>query len=182
MKTKSGLEIATLAAGCFWCTEAIFQNIKGVKKVVSGYTGGNVENPTYEQVEAGVTHHAQASQITFNPKVITYKEILYIFWRLHDPTTLNRQGYDVGSQYRSAIFYHNKNQKKIAEASKKKVEEEGIYDKPIVTEISPFTKFYPAEDYHQNYYNENPDKMYCKLVIDPKMAKLRKEFLKYLKK
>jgi peptide-methionine (S)-S-oxide reductase len=174
-------EVATLGAGCFWCTEAVFQNIKGVVEVVSGYSGGSVKNPTYEQICSSSTGHAEVSQITYDPKILSYDELLFIFWGIHNPTTLNQQGNDVGSQYRSVIFYHNQKQKKIAELSKKRLAEDKIYDSPIVTEIAPFEAFYPAENYHQNYYSNNPDKMYCKLVIGPKMAKLRKEFSKYLK-
>lgn len=172
-------EIATLAGGCFWCIEAIFQNVKGVEKVVSGYSGGTVEKPTYEQVSNGETGHAEALQITFDPSVVTFKDLLFIFFRLHDPTTLNKQGADVGTQYRSAIFYVNEQQKQIAEEAKKEAQE--LYDDPIVTEITEFTNFYPAENYHQNYYNDNRNAAYCRIVIDPKMAKLRKEFQKFLK-
>lgn len=172
---------ATLAGGCFWCTEVIFKRIKGVEKVISGYSGGNIENPTYTKVSFGTTGHAEASQIFFDPKIISYKDLLYIFFRVHDPTTPNRQGADIGSQYRSMIFYHNEKQKKQALFSKKEVEKEGIYKNPIVTDIAPLKAFYPAEDYHQDYYEKNPEKLYCKLVIDPKLKKLRKEFQKYLK-
>ena len=166
------METATLAGGCFWCMEAIFKRLKGVKKVVSGYTGGNMEKPSYEQVSSGSTGHAEAIQITFDPKIITYKKLLDVFWHLIDPTTLNKQGADVGEQYRSVIFYHDEKQKKEAEESKKKLEESKYYQDPIVTKIEPFTNFYPAEDYHQNYYENHADQPYCKIVIDPKIQKL----------
>jgi peptide-methionine (S)-S-oxide reductase len=175
-------EIATFAAGCFWCVEAVFQNIKGVKKVVSGYSGGDIKNPSYEEVGAGSTHHAEAIQISYDPKVISYKNLLFVFWRIHDPTTANRQGADVGSQYRSAIFYHDEKQKNLARESKKEVESKNLFGKPIVTEIISFENFYPAEPYHQNYYKNNPNKPYCQLVIDPKIQKLKKELSEFLKK
>ncbi len=179
MANNSTYETATFAAGCFWCVEAIFQNVKGVEKVVSGYTGGTVENPTYEQVSNGNTGHAETLQITFDPSIISYKDLLFIFWRTHDPTTLNRQGADTGTQYRSAIFYHDEKQKVEAEESKK--EAQTLYENPIVTEITPFTLFYLGEDYHQNYYNENKQAPYCRIVIDPKVQKMRKEFARFLK-
>lgn len=174
-------ELATFAAGCFWCVEAIFNAIKGVEKVVSGYTGGNIQNPTYEQVSNGSTGHAEAIQITYNPRIISYNDLLFIFWRTHDPTTLNSQGADIGTQYRSAIFYHNQRQKKSAILSKEAIEKEKLYDKKVVTEIVPFTNFYSSEEFHQKYYVNNPNQPYCKIVIDPKMAKLRKELTKFLK-
>jgi peptide-methionine (S)-S-oxide reductase len=170
---------ATLAGGCFWCTEALFQRIKGVNKTVSGYSGGQINNPTYEHVSGGDTGHAEAIQISFDPKKISYTDLLYIFFRTHDPTTLNRQGVDIGTQYRSVIFYHNKTQKREAERAKNEAQK--LYDKQIVTEIKPFEAFYQAEEYHQNYYNSNKNKVYCKLVIDPKINKLQKNFKKYLK-
>lgn len=175
-------EIVTLGNGCFWCTEAIFQRLEGVIKVESGYSGGTVANPTYEQVCSGTTGHAEVLQITFNPKIISFKEILDVFWKTHDPTTLNRQGNDVGTQYRSAIFYHSEKQKKIAEEYKKELEAKKIWDDPIVTEITPFLKFYSAENYHQNYYNSNQYQPYCMLVINPKLKKFQKEFQNKLKK
>jgi peptide-methionine (S)-S-oxide reductase len=175
------MELATFGSGCFWCTEAVFQRIKGVEKVVSGYSGGNVENPTYRQVCGGGTGHAEAVQIEFDPLQITYPEILEIFWKTHDPTTMDRQGNDVGPQYRSVIFYHNEEQKRLAEEYKKKLDEAHIWEDPIVTEIVPFKKFYPAEDYHQNYYNENPTQGYCSYIIRPKVEKLRKVFQEKLK-
>ncbi|MCK6623100.1 MAG: peptide-methionine (S)-S-oxide reductase MsrA [Calditrichaceae bacterium] len=175
-------EIATLGAGCFWCVEAIFQNLRGVEKVVSGYAGGRVQNPTYEQVCSGTTGHAEAVQITFDPQVISFAELLEVFWRTHDPTTLNRQGADVGTQYRSAIFYHSEAQKTIAEQSKRNANASALWPDPIVTEIVSFTNFYPAEGYHQNFFLENPNQPYCRMVIDPKIRKFRKEFQERLKK
>lgn len=174
-------EIATLAGGCFWCMEAVFQRLKGVESVVSGYTGGHVENPTYEQVSTGATGDAEAIQITFDPSIISFETILEIFWHFHDPTQLNRQGNDVGTQYRSAIFYHTEKQKEIAEKSKSNAEKKGAYPSKFVTEIVPFTKFYPAESYHQNYYNQNNNQPYCNYVIDPKIHKLLQEYKKDVK-
>ena len=176
------LEKATFGSGCFWCTEAVFERLKGVYKVVSGYSGGTVENPTYEQVCTGKTGHAEVTQITYDPKVITYDELLEVFWKTHDPTTLNRQGNDVGTQYRSVIFYHNDEQKRLAEKYKEELNKSGIWDKPIVTEIVPFTNFYPAENYHQNYYDNNPNQGYCSFVIAPKVEKFEKLFKDKLKK
>ncbi len=169
-------ETTTLGAGCFWCVEAIFQNLKGVSGVVSGYAGGAVDNPSYQQICAGRTGHAEVVQITFKPKVISFEDLLYIFWRSHNPTTLNRQGADVGTQYRSVIFYHTEAQKAIAEKSKAEIEDSGLWPNPIVTEITPFNNFYQAEEYHQNYYRLNPNQPYCRMVIDPKMQKFKKEF------
>ena len=169
-------EIATLGAGCFWCVEAIFQDLKGVRKVISGYTGGTVENPTYEQVCTGTTGHAEAVQITFEPTIISYAELLDVFWRTHDPTTLNRQGADVGTQYRSAIFYHSDEQRQLAEQSKKDIDASDLWPNPIVTEIVPFSNFYEAEAYHQNYFQLNPNQPYCRAVINPKVQKFRKSF------
>lgn len=174
-------ETATFANGCFWCTEAVFQNLKGVQKVTSGYTGGHVKNPTYEQVCNKNTGHAEALEILFDPKQISYDELLEVFWKTHDPTTLNRQGNDVGPQYRSAIFYHNDDQKEKAVKYKKALDESGIFDAPIVTSIEPFTVFYPAENYHDNYYNRNPSQPYCYYVIRPKVEKLKKLFAEKLK-
>ena len=170
------MEIATLAGGCFWCTEAIFKRLKGVTAVISGYAGGDVKNPTYHEISAGQTGHAESIKITFNPKVISYQEILGVFWHLHDPTTINRQGSDSGTQYRSIIFYHSQKQKRMAEQSKRQIAESGLYKDPIVTQIVPYTTFYKAEDYHQNYYERNKDYPYCKLMIDPKLQKLMTEF------
>lgn len=169
-------EVATFGAGCFWCVEAVFQDLKGVEQVVSGYAGGTVDNPTYHQVCSGTTGHAEVTQITYDPEIISFAELLEVFWRTHDPTTLNRQGADVGTQYRSAIFYHNDEQKAIAEKSKQETDASGLWPNPIVTEIVPFRNFYKAEGYHQNYYRNNPYQPYCRMVIDPKVRKLRKEF------
>jgi len=174
-------EIATLANGCFWCTEAIFARLKGVKSVLPGYSGGKVENPSYDQVCTGRTGHAEAAQIEFDPMVIPYEKLLEVFWHSHDPTTLNRQGNDTGTQYRSAIFYHDQNQKEIAEKSKREIEDKGIFKDPIVTEITPFSKFYVAEDYHKNYYEQHKDAGYCRFVIDPKVQKLLKYYGNKLK-
>jgi peptide-methionine (S)-S-oxide reductase len=165
-------EIATLANGCFWCTEAIFKKIKGVKSILPGYAGGTLKNPSYEQVCTGRSGHAESIQIEFDPNVIAFEKILDIFWRSHDPTTLNRQGNDVGTQYRSAIFYHDERQKQIAEKSKTNLEEENVYKDPIVTEITPFTNFFVAEDYHIDYYEKHKDAPYCTFVINPKLHKL----------
>lgn len=176
------LEVATLAGGCFWCVEAIYEDVKGVVQAVSGYSGGHVKNPTYRQVSSGATGHAEAVNIYFDPRIIGFEDILTIFWRIHDPTTLNRQGADVGTQYRSAIFYHNAKQKEIAEKSRAEIEKEGLYPDPVVTEITPYTDFYSAEDYHQEYYRLNPNQGYCRLVIDPKVQKFRRHFKDMLKK
>lgn len=175
------VETATLAAGCFWCVEAVFQEIIGVQQVVSGYTGGTVPNPTYEQICRGNTGHAEAIQVTFDPTVISFEDILSIFWRTHDPTTLNRQGPDSGTQYRSAIFYQDEQQRAIAERSKQAAEAARLWPNPIVTEITPLQRFYKAEGYHQNYYRDNPYQPYCYVIIDPKMRKFRKEFADKLK-
>jgi peptide-methionine (S)-S-oxide reductase len=175
------METATFAAGCFWCVEAIYSGVKGVRKVVSGYTGGKTEKPAYEQVCTGQTGHAEAVQITFDPTVITYSELLEVFWYTHDPTTLNQQGPDVGTQYRSAVYYHSEDQRLAAEDSKRKLQESGVWTRPIVTEITPFSVFYPAEAYHQNYYLDHPNQSYCWLVINPKMAKFREKFKEKLK-
>ena len=172
----SQFDTATLAGGCFWCTEAIFKRLKGVTSVTSGYAASKVENPSYEEVCSGRTGAAEAIQITYDPSVISYDKLLEIFWHTHDPTTLNRQGNDIGTQYRSAIFYHNDEQKQIALASKEALEKSGSYKKPVVTEIVPFTNFYPAEDYHNDYYDRNRSQPYCLVVIDPKVQKLLKEY------
>ncbi|TMI61989.1 MAG: peptide-methionine (S)-S-oxide reductase MsrA [Bacteroidetes bacterium] len=185
MKDTTNLKptgVATFANGCFWCTEAVFEELKGVISVVSGYTGGNVDNPTYEQVSYEQTGHAECAQITFDTSVITYDELLEVFWETHDPTTLNRQGGDVGTQYRSAIFYHDDEQKQKAEQYKAALDKSGAWDKPVVTEIVPFTKFYSAEEYHQQYYELNKNKNpYCAVVIRPKLEKFRKVFASKLK-
>lgn len=180
-KDQSGLQLATFGNGCFWCTEAIFQQLNGVEKVVSGYSGGKVKNPTYREVCSGLTGHAEVIQITYDPKKITFDELLEVFWKTHDPTTLNRQGADVGTQYRSAVFYHNEDQKRLATEYRKKLDESGAFDNPIVTEVTPFTEFYPAEDYHQNYYNLNGEAPYCSFVIQPKVDKFKKVFKSKLK-
>ncbi|MGE0772189.1 MAG: peptide-methionine (S)-S-oxide reductase MsrA [Cyclobacteriaceae bacterium] len=174
--------LATFGAGCFWCTEAVFLDLKGVSKVVSGYAGGKVKNPTYREVTTGLTGHAEVAQITYDPTVITYEELLEVFWNTHDPTTLNRQGADVGTQYRSAIFYHNEEQRATAEAYKRQLDASKVFRSPIVTEISPFTEFYAAEDHHQNYFELNPNQGYCQYVIRPKVEKFRKQFAGKLKK
>lgn len=181
IESQKNLETATLAGGCFWCSQAIFKRLKGVQSVVSGYAGGKVANPTYQEVSSGSTGHAEAIQITFDPKVIPYERLLGVFWQLHDPTTPNRQGNDVGPQYRSAIFAHDRQQKEIAEKSKKDIEESGVYQDKIITEIVPFTNFYKAEDYHQNFYDQNRTFGYCRLIIDPKIQKLNRKFKDYVK-
>lgn len=173
---NSQLDTITLGAGCFWCVEAVFQQLKGVEKVTSGYSGGTVKNPSYREVCAGTTGHAEVAQIVYDPKVVSLPEILEVFWKTHDPTTLNRQGHDVGTQYRSAIFYRNEEQRQIAEEYKKKVDESHAYDAPLVTEIKPLINFYPAEDYHQNYFNQNGDQPYCQYVIQPKVDKFKAVF------
>lgn len=170
------MEKATLGAGCFWCTEAVFQRLKGVKEVKPGYTGGKVKNPTYREICSGLTGHAEVIQVSFDPQVVSFEEVLEVFWKTHDPTTLNRQGNDVGTQYRSAVFYHDDEQREIAEKYKAQLESEGVFDDPIVTEISPLVEFYEAEDYHQNYYNEHDSQPYCTYIIAPKIAKFNKEF------
>jgi len=173
---------ATFGGGCFWCTEAIYERVEGVHSVVSGYAGGTVKNPTYKQVCDGTTGHAEVTQITYDPKVVSYDELLEIFFKTHDPTTLNRQGADVGTQYRSVIFYHNDEQKNKAEYYKKELSKSGAWDNPVVTEISPVTNFYHAEDYHQDYYANNPNQGYCAFVIGPKVEKFEKVFKNKLKK
>ena len=176
------LEKATFGGGCFWCTEAIYERVEGVHSVVSGYAGGTVKNPTYKQVCDGTTGHAEVTQITYDPKVVSYDELLEIFFKTHDPTTLNRQGADIGTQYRSVIFYHNDEQKQKAEYYKKELSKSGAWDNPVVTEISPVTNFYHAEDYHQDYYANNPNQGYCAFVIGPKVEKFEKVFKNKLKK
>ena len=178
---KNDLEIATLAAGCFWCTEAAFNIIKGVERVEPGYTGGTVANPSYDEVSSGITGHAEAAQIYFDPKIISYKEILEVFFTMHDPTTLNRQGADVGTQYRSAIFYHNQQQKETAEKLIAELSGEGIWDKPIITQVLPLKIFYNAETYHKDYYKKHPKEPYCQAVIAPKIAKLQHRFIDKIK-
>lgn len=173
-------EIATFGAGCFWCVEAVFQNLKGVLSVVSGYSGGKIKDPTYREVCSGLTGHAEVARIEFDPETISYSQLLEVFWTTHDPTTLNRQGHDRGTQYRSVIFYHDEAQRQEAEISVKAVAER-IWDDPIVTEIVPAEVFYPAENYHQNYYNDNPTNGYCRAVINPKVNKMRSHFAHLLK-
>lgn len=173
---SNNLEKATFGAGCFWCVEAVFQRLKGVEKVESGYAGGHVKNPSYKEICNGNTGHAEVCQITYNPREISFKELLEVFWKTHDPTTLNRQGNDVGTQYRSVVFYHNDEQKQLAEQYKKQLDESGAFNDPVVTEISPFTNFYVAEDYHQNYYNEHGGQPYCTIVITPKLEKFKSAF------
>ncbi len=170
------LEVATLGSGCFWCTEAFFLPVKGIKSVVSGYSGGKVKNPTYKEVCSGLTGHAEVIQVTFDPTIISYSEVLEIFWNTHDPTTLNKQGADEGTQYRSVVFFHNDEQKKIAEDYKSQLDQSATFKNPVVTEISPFTVFYSAEKYHQNYFELNPTQGYCAYVIRPKVEKFRKQF------
>lgn len=170
------METATFGSGCFWCTEAVFQQLKGVSSVVSGYSGGHVENPTYQQVCTGRTGHAEVCQIQFDPEQISYEELLEVFFNIHDPTTLNRQGNDVGTQYRSVIFYHSEEQRETAERVKAELDNSGDWKNPIVTEIVPFEGFYKAEDYHQNYYRNNPNAGYCRLIIAPKLNKFEKVF------
>ena len=182
-KMESGeLKKATFGAGCFWCTEAVFLNMNGVSKVVSGYSGGTVKNPSYREVCTGMTGHAEVTQITYDSKVVSYEDLLEVFWNTHDPTTLNRQGADEGTQYRSAVFYNDEEQRKIAEQYKKQLEASHVYKNPIVTEISPLINFYPAEDYHQNYFALNPTQGYCQYVIRPKVDKFKKQFAAKLKK
>jgi peptide-methionine (S)-S-oxide reductase len=176
------VEVATLAGGCFWCLEAVFDELKGVESVESGYSGGHVQNPGYAQVCDGDTGHAEVVQVTFDPQVISYKDLLTVFFTIHDPTTLNRQGNDVGTQYRSAIFYHDEQQKKVAEEVIREITAAGIWDAPIVTEVTPFDKFYIAEDYHQEYFTKNPFQGYCRVVIAPKVTKFRHKFADRLKK
>ncbi|PIF62236.1 peptide-methionine (S)-S-oxide reductase [Flavobacterium sp. 11] len=182
MEIQNGLEVATFAGGCFWCTEAVFLELNGVKKVVSGYIGGNTVNPTYKDICNGDTGHAEAIEITFDPSQISFGELLEIFFATHDPTTLNRQGNDVGTQYRSEIFYHNPTQKQVSEDYIALMTSENTFGKPIVTKISAASKFYEAEDYHQNYYNQNKTQGYCSYVITPKIEKLKKMYQDKLKK
>jgi len=175
-------EIATLAGGCFWCLEAVFVDLRGVEKVVSGYAGGSLPNPSYQQVCSGTTGHAEVVQLTFDPQVVSFRELLEVFFTIHDPTTLNRQGADVGTQYRSAIFYQTPEQKAMAEQVIAELNAAKLWDRPIVTEVAPLKAFYPAEEYHQDYFARNPDQGYCRLVIAPKVAKFRQQYLEKLKK
>jgi peptide-methionine (S)-S-oxide reductase len=182
MTGSANLDTATFGTGCFWCTEAIFQQLKGVKKVSSGYSGGHVKNPSYKEVCEGTTGHAECIEVVYDPKEISYDELLEVFWQTHDPTTLNRQGNDVGTQYRSVIFYHSPGQKQKAEKYKAELDKSGAFDNPIVTEIAPASAFYVAEDYHQNYYNNNGSQPYCYFVIKPKLEKFEKVFKSKMKK
>jgi peptide-methionine (S)-S-oxide reductase len=175
------MEIATIGGGCFWCTEAIFRRLKGVEEVTSGYAGGVRQDPSYEQVTTGVTGHAESVQVEFDPSIISYAKLLEIFFNLHDPTTLNRQGADEGSQYRSVIFYHSEAQREVAEKVRDEIADSGLYHDPIITEIVPFEAFYTAEEYHQNFYETNENQGYCSYVITPKIHKLLKEYSKEVK-
>ncbi len=181
MNTNNKYETATFGTGCFWCTETIFEKLKGVESAVSGYSGGTKENPTYKEVCTGNTGHAEVIQVTFDPSIISFKDLLEVFWKTHDPTTLNRQGEDVGTQYRSVIFYHNDEQKKVAEEYKTKLESAKVFKDPIVTEITKFKNFFPAENYHQDYYEQNKSQPYCSFVITPKVEKFKKVFHDKLK-
>lgn len=180
--SSQGREIATLGGGCFWCAEAVFSEVEGVEKVVSGYSGGTTVNPSYEEVCSGKTGHAEVVQVTFDPRVISYKEVLQIFFATHDPTTMNRQGADVGTQYRSVIFYHNDGQRQVAEQVIKEIAEEKVWKVPIVTQVQPFKAFYEAEAYHKDYFKKHPEQAYCQVVIAPKIVKLRHLFQARLKK
>ncbi|NOT49293.1 MAG: peptide-methionine (S)-S-oxide reductase MsrA [Acidobacteria bacterium] len=180
--SNGNLETATLAAGCFWCVEAVFDDLRGVEDVVSGYSGGHTENPTYKEVCSETTGHAEVVQITFNPDELSYADLLRVFFSVHDPTQLNRQGNDVGTSYRSAVFYRSDEQKRIAHEVIDEITKEGIYDKPIVTEVTAFDKFWPAEDYHQEYFANNPNQPYCAAVVAPKVAKFRQKYVSRLKR
>ena len=182
MTTTAGKEIATLAGGCFWCLEAVYDEVKGVDSVESGYMGGRTPRPTYEQVCSGASGHAEVVQITFDPNVVSYKELLEVFFVIHDPTTLDRQGNDVGSQYRSAIFYHSPEQKRVVEQTIRELGAEQVFDAPIVTQVLPAEVFYPAENYHQEYFQRNPNQPYCQFVVAPKVAKFRRKFLDRVKR
>lgn len=181
MSSNQNQEVATLAGGCFWCLEAVFKDLRGVARVESGYTGGEVSNPTYQQVCMGTTGHAEVVQVTFNPREVSFKEILEVFFTIHDPTTLNRQGADRGTQYRSAIFYHSPEQQRVAEEVIAELNAAKIWNAPIVTEVAPLAEYYKAEDYHQDYFENNPAQPYCQMVVAPKVAKFRQKFLEKLK-
>ena len=181
MSTEQSGELATLAGGCFWCLEAVYKELRGVRSAVSGYAGGHVESPTYREVCEGTTVHAEVVQITFDPSAVSYRELLEVFFTIHDPTTLNRQGADVGTQYRSAVFYHSPEQRETAEQVIAEMSAARVWDSPIVTEVVPLDKFYPAEDYHQDYFERNPTQPYCRAVVAPKVSKFRKLFLDRLK-
>ena len=180
MNSQSEKETATLGGGCFWCLEAVFDDLRGVEDVVSGYAGGRAPNPTYQAVCSGATGHAEVVQLTFDPEGVSFREVLEVFFTIHDPTTLNRQGADVGTQYRSVVFYHSPEQKEMAERVISELEAEGVWDDPIVTEITPLEKFYPAEQHHQEYFRRNPNQGYCQVVVAPKVAKFRKRFTEKL--
>jgi len=182
MTEVEGREVATLGGGCFWCLEAVYDELRGVEEVVSGYAGGHVGNPTYEQVCSGATGHAEVVQITFDPRRVSFRELLEVFFTIHDPTTLNRQGADVGTQYRSAVFYHSPEQKETAERVIREMTEARVWDAPIVTEVAPLGRFYPAEDYHQEYFRRNPAQPYCRVVVAPKVSKFRQKFIEQLKR
>jgi len=182
MSSENGREVATLGGGCFWCLEAVFDELRGVESVVSGYAGGAVPNPTYRQVCAGTTGHAEVVQVAFDPREVSFRELLEVFFTIHDPTTLNRQGADVGTQYRSAVFYHTPEQEATAREVIARLGAEGLWGAPVVTEVAPLGEFYPAEDYHQEYFARNSEQPYCRAVVAPKVAKLRKHFLERLKK
>ncbi len=179
--SNSLTRLATFGDGCFWCSEAVFTRLKGVTKVTPGYAGGSMDNPSYEQVSGGRTGHAEVIQVEYNPTVISYERLVEVFFATHDPTTMNRQGNDVGEQYRSVIFYHDPEQQKLAESTIDQLDADNTFGAPIVTQVVPFEKFYPAEDYHRDYYANNPNQPYCQAVISPKVAKLRKKFAEYLK-
>jgi peptide-methionine (S)-S-oxide reductase len=179
--TEQNDEVATLAGGCFWCLEAVFKDLRGVRGVVSGYAGGDAANPTYYQVCDGTTGHAEVVQVTFDPREVSFRELLEVFFTIHDPTTLNRQGADVGTQYRSAVFYNTPEQRDAAEQVIAELDAARVWDSPIVTEVTPLKEFYPAEDYHQNYFDKNPSQPYCRAVVAPKVSKFRKRFLEKLK-
>jgi peptide-methionine (S)-S-oxide reductase len=181
MSKEQSKELATLAGGCFWCLEAVYKELRGVERVVSGYAGGHVERPTYREVCDGTTGHAEVVQITFDPALVSYRELLEVFFTIHDPTTPNRQGADVGTQYRSAVFYHTPEQRETAEQVIAEMEAARVWDSPIVTEVSPLAEFYPAEDYHQDYFEKNPSQPYCRAVVEPKVSKFRRLFLDRLK-
>jgi len=181
MNSGASLEAATLAGGCFWCIEGVFREVDGVEDVVSGYTGGTTVNPTYEQVYTGETGHAESVQVSFNLSKISYREILEIFFSVHDPTTLNRQDADIGTQYRSAIYYHNARQKRVAEELIRELNSANLWNKSIITQVAPLVTFYPAEDYHQKYFSRHPEQAYCQTVILPKISKFRKQWVKHLK-
>lgn len=182
MDTTNSTSLATFGGGCFWCMEAVFQQMSGVEKIESGYSGGNTKNPTYKEVCTGETGHAEVIQITFNSSLVSFAELLKVFFTMHDPTTLNRQGNDVGTQYRSVIFYHNAEQQHEAEAVIQEINKQHIYPNPVVTQVMPFSVFYKAEDYHQNYYNQNKEQSYCRFVIQPKVEKFEKIFNDRMKK